>query len=63
MIWLECSECLKRINEGETCWSINVHREMPEKGSIRVIEVTGSLVYCEDCASIRDFQRIAVPLK
>ena len=64
MNWLECSECLKRIYTGETCWSVNVHREMPEEGmTIGVIEATGTLVYCEDCTNIRDFAQIAVPFK
>ena len=45
MNWLECCECLKRINPGETCWSVNVHMETPgEGGAIEVIEATGVLV-------------------
>ncbi len=64
MNWLECCECLKRINPGETCWSVNVHMETPgEGGTIEVIEATGVLVYCEACASMRDFDQIVVPFK
>ena len=39
MNYLECGECLKRIYPGETCWTINVHRETPtQERTIRVIE-------------------------
>ena len=62
--WMECSECQKKIYPGEPCWSVNIHREMVEEGmTTTVIEATGALVYCEDCASKRDFGQIAVPFK
>ena len=64
MNWEECCDCQKRIYPGETCWSVDVHREMLEEGmTITVLEATGVLVYCEDCASTRDFEQIAVPFK
>jgi len=64
MNYLECVECLKRIYPGETCWTINVHRETPtQERTIRVIEATCDLTYCEDCAGARDFKQITVPFK
>ena len=63
MDWQECYQCQKEIQPGEAYWSVNVHREMFEGRVITVLNATGVAVYCEDCASNRDFDQIVVPLK
>ena len=54
----------KKNQRGECCWTVNVKKELVEEGkTIKVIEATGLLIYCEDCAGIRDFHKMVVPLK
>jgi len=60
---VECSECKKQIAQGETVWTVNVHRELLGDDSILVLESDRSKVFCEDCAESRDFSRLTVPLK
>ena len=63
MEWIECYGCQRKILPGETHWSVNVHREIFEEGwVIRVIDATSIAVYCEECARLRNFDEIVVPL-
>ena len=59
----ECYECEREIVQGEKHWSENVHQEIVEDGwVIRVIDATSIAVYCQECARVRNFDGIIVPL-
>ena len=58
-----CDVCEKAIPDGETMWSVNVHREVFEDGAITVLEAASCWVFCEDCANLRDFPNMQVPFK
>ena len=58
-----CSICEGFIFDGETMWSVNVHHETSENWVITVLEAKSANIFCEDCASQRDFDNILIPLK
>jgi hypothetical protein len=58
-----CSSCNKSIFSGETMWSINVHREVDERGGLTVLLADCIYLFCEDCAKQYDFNNISVPMK
>jgi hypothetical protein len=58
-----CSDCEKFILAGETMWSVNVHHEVWEDVSITVLDARSAFVFCEECASRRDFSNVLIPIK
>ena len=58
-----CSECESIIKSGEKYWSINLHQEVYEEGAITVLQALNSRNFCENCATIMDFEKIIVPKK
>jgi len=59
----ECLACKKEIPDGETMWSVNVHREVVKGGAITVLEADCYWVFCEDCAKVRDLSKVKIPMK
>jgi hypothetical protein len=62
MEWNTCSSCGKSIFVGDVHWTVNIHKEKFDGDSINVLDATSNLIFCEACASKRDFDRITVPL-
>jgi hypothetical protein len=58
-----CSDCERFILAGETMWSVNVHHEVCEDFSITVLDAKSEFVFCEECASRRDFSNVLIPTK
>lgn len=64
MDFVECYECQRQINPGEPYRSINDHCEMfTVDRTIKVIRAESVATYCMECAALRDFDRIDIPLK
>jgi hypothetical protein len=57
-----CSICDKFILAGETMWSVNVHHEVSEDGTITVLDAESLYVFYEDCAQDHNFSNISIPL-
>lgn len=58
-----CSECESIVMSGERFWSVNLHQEVYEEGTITVLQARTSLLFCENCATMMDFEKIIVPKK
>jgi len=58
-----CSECESIVKSGEKFWSINLHQEVYENGTITVFDALTSKIFCENCAAMMDFEEIFVPRK
>ena len=59
-----CRDCGKGIEDGEKMWSVNIHCETMDDGAMTVHQADCyNYVFCETCASRRDFRHMEIPLK
>jgi hypothetical protein len=61
MAFENCSCCGREIEDGETYWSVSVNQEVFDGEAIEVLDSSMLLVYCQSCASARDFEKTTVP--
>ncbi len=59
----KCRICGMSIGEGESMWSVNVHREVLDGGAITVQEADCYWVFCNACGQKRDFLHMTIPLR
>ena len=58
-----CSECEKIIRENELFWTVNVHHEKYADDVITVLDAKCAFIFCEECATKKDFEKIIIPDK
>ena len=58
-----CMDCGVVVHDGQSMWSVNVHREVFVDGAITVHEADCYKLFCDACGRKRDFLHMAIPLK
>jgi len=60
---MQCTICTNKIPDGESMWSVNIHKEIANGVIIKVLEAESYWIFCEDCAKERDLSKVTIPMK
>ena len=56
-----CNACGRTVPEGESMWTVNIHKEVLQGNEITVHDAETYLVFCRDCQGDFDFPNVSVP--